>query len=67
MAKKIKFDRANIQSTMEAAKKIAEVKTCFVFSTVYGLTISHNPPPFGQTHYRVTKDGVELIEKQYNF
>lgn len=58
--KRIRYNRADINSTMTAAKKIAETKTCYVYATAYGYTIEYSPPPFGQGYYKVSDDKVEL-------
>ena len=60
--KRIRYNRADLNSTMEAAKKLVP---CYVFATAVGYTIDKHPAPFGQTCYKVTADKVELIEKKY--
>jgi len=62
--RRIKYNRADLDSTMVVARGIAERNnlTVYVFATAYGYTIDMRPPPFGQTHYKVYADHAELIK-----
>lgn len=59
--KHIRYNRADIRSTLSVARKIAETKTCYVYATAYGFAIEYAPAPFGQQYYKVTSDAVELL------
>jgi len=61
MAKRIKYDRGDINSTLSAAKKIAQTYTVYVYATCFGFTIDKNPAPFGQKCLKVTASNIEKI------
>ena len=66
--KRIKYNRADLDSTMVVARGIAERNnlTMYVFATAYGYTIEQIPPAFGQSHYKVYPDHAELIEQVFS-
>jgi hypothetical protein len=59
----IRYHRGHLDSTLAAARKLADTATRYVFATAGGYTIDRRPPPFGQTHYLVTRHGVQLVER----
>ena len=61
--KRIKFNRASIDSTIGAAKRISETKTCYVFATCNGFVIDNSPAPFGGKCYKIENGNVEKFGK----
>ena len=67
MSKRLRYyNRADIDSTLAAAKKIAQTRMCYVCVTAYGYTITYSPAPFGRACWRVTAKGVERIANRYD-
>ena len=65
--KRIRYNRADINSTLQAAQKIATAASPrYVFATANGFTIAKAPPP-AQTHYRVTPQTIEKINYVFVF
>jgi hypothetical protein len=55
MARRIKYNRADINSTIKAAcKKTSDGSTAYIFATYNGYTIDTRKPPFGQNYIEVT-------------
>ena len=65
MNKRLRYNRADIDSTLAAAKKIAQTRTCYVCPTAYGYTITYSPAPFGRACWRVTAEAVVSIPNRY--
>lgn len=64
---RVKYNRGNIESAIEAAKKLVQGKgyDMYIVPTALGLTLVPNKPPFWQKHIIVHPDGsTELIEAQ---
>lgn len=61
----MRYDRGNLDSTIIAAKKLAQDagRTTYVFATSRGYDIALEPPPFNQAHYRVSSDGNIVLWK----
>jgi hypothetical protein len=53
--KRVKYNRADIESTINAAKKIIQDKPLYVFATYLGYTIDTRKLPFGQRYIEVNK------------
>ncbi len=65
MARRIRYNRASIDSTINAAKRIVEGTdlTRYIYATAYGFTIDQAPPPFSTQRYvKVTASSVEKFE-----
>jgi len=53
---RIKFDRARIESAIEAAYKASSDKPLYVYATAYGYVIDKSPAPFGQQYVIVEQN-----------
>jgi hypothetical protein len=55
----VDYDRACPVTTLAIARGVAArmKATRYVFATGVGMLISDAPPPFGQAHWRVDRDG----------
>jgi len=63
--KRVRFNRGNTESAINAAKRLQSDKTLYIFPTANGLTIEASKPPFGLQHYTVQPDGsVEYIDDE---
>jgi len=55
--KRVKYNKADLESTINAAKKIIQDKPLYVYATGEGYTIGKQIPPFGMRYYSVNPDG----------
>lgn len=51
--KRVKYNKADLQSTIRAAQKVIGNKPLYVFATYNGYTINTLKPPFGQKYIEV--------------
>jgi hypothetical protein len=51
--KRVKYNKADLESTINAAKKIIQDKSLYVFATANGYTIENQKPPFNQKYVEV--------------
>lgn len=51
--RRVKYNRANLESTIKAANKIKADNPVYIFATFEGYTISNTKPPFGQKYIEV--------------
>ena len=66
--KRIRYNRSDINSALQAAKKISTPKSPrYVYATALGFTIGKSPAPFGQTYYKVTPQTIEKIKRVFVF
>ena len=66
--RRIKYNRADINSTMTVADGIAQRNNLimYVFATAYGYTIEQRPPPFDQDYYKIWPNhSVFLVKKTF--
>ena len=64
-AKRVRFNRGSLDTAIEAAKRLQADHRLYIFSTVYGFTIEHHPPSFGQQYVYVDPDGsVDFVESR---
>ena len=55
---RVHFDRADIDSAIEAAKRLKSDRDLYVFATYLGYTIDNRPPPGMQAYVIVHSDGT---------
>ena len=60
----IKFDRGNINSAVEAAKKLKAAREVYIVPTVGGYSIMAVKPPSWQNHVVVKPDGTAEVVKR---
>ena len=61
MARRVRYNRADIDSTIRAAKKIISDHPLYVFATAYGFTIWHEAPPGSQRYVIINIDGTTQV------
>jgi hypothetical protein len=64
--KRIRYNRGDINSTMDAALKSAKIcnTPVYIETTAYGFHITQRKPPSWSPYYKVTPDGkIEKVEK----
>jgi len=60
---RVRFDRADIDSAIAAAKRLQSEKDLYIFATHLGYTIDHRSPPGMQSYIIVRPDGTtETVE-----
>lgn len=64
MTSRIRYNRADINSTIEAARKISLSRTCYVFATCNGYTIGFELVSF-QSYYKIECGKVEFVERVF--
>jgi hypothetical protein len=64
--RRIKYDRGDISSTMNAALKLAKLCKTVVYieATAYGFYISQRKPPIWTPYYKITPEGEVSIERK---
>lgn len=55
---RVRFDRADIDSAITAAKRLESEKDLYIFATYLGYTIDYRPPPGMQAYVIVHPDGT---------
>ena len=55
---RVRFDRADIDSAIAAAKRLESEKDLYIFATHLGYTIDRRPPPGMQSYVLVHPDGT---------
>jgi len=55
---RVRFDRADIDSAITAAKRLQSEKDLYIFATYLGYTIDYRPPPGMQAYVIVHPDGM---------
>ncbi len=61
MSKRIRFNRADINSAVEAAKKLKASREVYIVRTAYGYSIMAAKPPAWQNYIVVKPDGSTEI------
>ena len=72
MAKRVRYNRGNIESVIAAARRLEADHDLYIYPTAYGYTLQHSKPPFGLQHvvvpprglpaYRVSAAGCEVAQ-----
>lgn len=62
---RIRYNRADLGSTMAAACRLATDEPVYVFATALGYTIDRNPPAFKQQHYIVQPQAFPQFVNPY--
>lgn len=55
--RRVRYNRGDIDSTVQAARKLVEGNPLYVYATYYGFTIGKSPPPGPQFHVIVKPGG----------
>lgn len=64
MARRVRYNRGNLDSAIAAARQIVDDHPVYIYATAGGFTIDHQRPPFGQQHVKVSPGGhVEVVER----
>ena len=61
----MKYNRADINSTLRAAKYTAQQwqRTVYVYAVLCGFTVTYDKPPLSQSYYEILPTGeIKLIE-----
>lgn len=61
--KRVRYDRGNLDSAINAAKRLQSDKTLYIFATYYGYTISRQKPPVTQKYVSVKPSGDVNLSK----
>ena len=55
--KRVKYNKGNVDSAVDAAKRLKSDKPLYIFATALGFMIDTAKPPFGRKYLTVHPDG----------
>lgn len=58
MKKRVRYNRADLKSAINAALRLQSSQVLYIFGSYYGYIIEHRKPPVGQSYLAVHPDGT---------
>ena len=64
---KVRFNRAYIESAIDAAYRLKHDKPVYVYATAYGYVLDFKPPPFNNQNYAIIEQGKPVQHIEVHF